>query len=97
MKVAVSGANGYLGSHVVEKLLKYGHEVVAIDVKFDNISADVERVNENIFSSDESIFHKLGEPDCLIHLAWRDGFNHASLNHMGDLSNHYKFLINSIN
>ena len=30
MKIAVTGANGYIGSAVVEKLLECNHQVVAL-------------------------------------------------------------------
>ena len=35
----------------------------------------------DIFSDD--IYNKLGRPDACIHMAWKDGFNHASDAHMG--------------
>ena len=31
-------------------------------------------------------------PDALLHLAWRDGFIHYSINHINDLPRHYQFL-----
>ena len=38
----------------------------------------------------------MNKPDVCIHLAWRDGFVHNSLNHLGDLSAHFKFLTSMI-
>lgn len=31
MKIAVTGANGYIGSHVVKELLDCNHSVTAVD------------------------------------------------------------------
>ncbi len=36
-KILVTGANGYIGRHVVKRLLDIGHEVYACDFKFDNV------------------------------------------------------------
>lgn len=38
MKIAVTGAGGYIGAHIVDEALSRGHEVLAIDVSLKNIS-----------------------------------------------------------
>ena len=43
MKVLVTGANGYIGKHVVEALLNKGCDVYAADVRFEGMD---ERVNK---------------------------------------------------
>lgn len=92
MKVLVTGAGGYIGRHVVKALLNQGHEVLASDFSFKGIDERAQFVEEPIFSGEKDIFERLGRPDCLIHMAWRDGFIHNSTAHMNDLSNHVIFL-----
>lgn len=91
-RVLVTGANGYIGTHVVNELLKKGCEVVACDVNFSNLPQEVEKLSEDIFSPDKDIFSLAGKPDCLIHLAWRNGFRHNAETHMQDLPLHIDFL-----
>ena len=94
MKILVTGAGGYIGRHVVEKLIGLGHVVTAADVRFGDL--DIRAIPKviNIFDCDlNDIYHRLGEPDVCLHMAWRDGFVHNSLNHMGDISGHYRFLV----
>ena len=92
MKVLVTGANGYIGRHVVKTLLDLGHEVIACDIHLSQIDTRAQRIEENLFGNLDSIFKRLGSPDVCIHMAWRDGFMHNSSNHIGDLSSHYRFL-----
>lgn len=92
MKVLVTGANGYLGRHVVSKLLDMNHEVLASDFSFDGVDNRAIQVKEQIFSNEENIYEILGSPDVCIHLAWRNGFVHNADSHMLDLANHYEFI-----
>lgn len=96
MRVLVTGAGGYIGRHIVKELLDKGHEVLASDFSFKGIDERAKFIEEPIFSGEKDIFDRLGCPDCLIHMAWRDGFIHNSNAHMQDLSNHIIFLENMI-
>lgn len=91
MKILVTGANGYLGQGVVKALLDRGQEVIAVDFKTDFVDERASKYVCNLFEIEDP-FGTFEEPDVIIHMAWRDGFRHDSLNHMNDLANHYHFL-----
>lgn len=93
MKIAITGAAGYIGRHVVTKLLDLGHTVIAADMSTDEIDERAHKLKINIFSADKNPYQSMEYPDVLLHLAWRDGFMHNSNAHMGDISSHYKFLL----
>ena len=88
----VTGANGYIGRHVVRALLELGAEVIASDLNFDGLDARAIRCTENIFNGAEDIFDRVGRPDVCVHLAWKDGFVHNAPTHMAMLSSHMLFL-----
>ena len=93
MKIAVTGANGYIGRHVVSSLLDLGHQVIAVDLSMgDFIDARAEKKVVDIFDKKINVYQAIGEPDGCIHLAWKDGFSHNSNAHMEMLSDHYSFL-----
>lgn len=92
IKVLVTGACGYIGIPVVNELLKQGCEVIAADLENKGLPEGVIFTDCSIFDNDINIWEKLGKPDALIHLAWRQGFVHNSSAHMEDLSSHVSFL-----
>lgn len=91
MKVLVTGANGYLGKGVARQLINDGCHVIATDFYDTNVDKRAAFIKGNIFAM-ENPFSELGEPDVLVHMAWRDGFVHDSQNHILDLPNHMSFI-----
>lgn len=91
LKILVTGANGYLGQGIVRSILNNGHCVVATDFNTQFVDERAERIACNLFEVDNP-FSFFGEPDVLLHLAWRDGFVHYSSAHIEDLPKHYAFI-----
>lgn len=91
MKILVTGANGYLGVGVVEKLLHLNVEVIATDFSTVDVPVGANCVDVNIFEL-ENPYDFFGRPDIVLHLAWRNGFVHNSETHIEDLPRHYNFL-----
>lgn len=91
MKVLVTGANGYMGTGIVKELLDDKCDVIAVDFSTDLIDERACKKSIDLFSL-KNPYEELGEPEVLLHLAWRDGFSHDSINHINDFAKHYNFL-----
>lgn len=95
-RVLITGAAGYMGHHVARAFLDAGYEVSVNDLNYKGVDERAKRQEADIFSGEKDIYRRMGEPDVLVHLAWRDGFVHNSDAHMSDLSKHVTFLKNMI-
>lgn len=91
MKILVTGANGYLGQGIVKHILDLENEVVATDFSVDNVDKRADCRPCDLFSI-KNPYSFFGEPDAIVHLAWRDGFVHYSDAHIIDLPKHYEFI-----
>lgn len=96
MKIAVTGASGFVGRYVLAELSKYTNSIVAVtrDAShlrdFENTISIVEM---DIGHPTPDCFVKLGCPDVLIHLAWEGLPNYKSLHHFEtELPKQYQFL-----
>ena len=96
MKVAVTGASGFIGRHVLTNLLEHGVEIVAVTrdaTRLTGLSATVRIVEMDIALPSTDCFELLGRPDVLIHLAWDGLPNYKSLHHFEtELPRQYQFL-----
>lgn len=92
MNITVTGANGYIGSHVVKALLERGVTCTAVDFSNENIDGRVRFLNLNILAENPAVYEELGRPDVFLHLAWKDGFVHNSSAHLEMLSAHAALL-----
>jgi len=91
MKVVVTGANGYIGSHVVKALLDNNHSVVAVDLKNDRIDERATYINADIYE-DKNLYELFNSPDTIIHFACKDVPVHNSMWHIDYIPKNFAFL-----
>lgn len=68
MRIAVTGGLGFIGSFLVNRLLKEGHKVVAIDVRRGGVPEGVELYVADVTNLNQML-HALSEVDVVYHLA----------------------------
>lgn len=96
MKIAVTGASGFIGRHVLAELIRLQAEVIAVTRDATHLSSSngaIHVVEMDIAFPEEDCFDRLGRPDVLIHLAWDGLPNYQSLHHFEtELPKQYSFL-----
>lgn len=89
--VIVTGANGFIGKTLVNALLEKGYRVVALDIRFDDVLANDERVtcvsvmNKEVVALVDEIPHQ--EYRCFFHLAWAGTSGPARADYAVQLNN----------
>ena len=94
MNIAVTGATGFVGNHVVEALLARGHAVTAVarNESKARISAWFPRVRFLSCDLEQRVsFEQLGRPDIVMHLAWAGLPNYKALHHLDQVAAQYRF------
>ena len=96
LKIAVTGASGFIGRHVLAELSKHGVEVLAVTrdaTRLSDLNTAARIVEMDISNPPQNCFERLGKPDALIHLAWDGLPNYKSLHHFEtELPRQYHFL-----
>ena len=97
MRVAVTGARGFIGRHVLGELARRDVEVVATErpgvVGERPAAGNVRWIALDIARLPENPFVALANPDVLLHLAWNGLPNYRSLHHFeSELPRQYDFL-----
>ncbi|RNF84263.1 NAD-dependent epimerase/dehydratase family protein [Montanilutibacter psychrotolerans] len=83
MRVAVTGASGFIGRQVVRELVARGAAVVAVSRRPDPpVSDAVTPLAMDIAAPGQAPFERLGRPDVLLHLAWGGLPNYHSAHHL---------------
>jgi UDP-glucuronate 4-epimerase len=85
VRVIVTGAGGFIGSHVTERLLRAGHDVVGVDALTPYYDPDIKRDNLRQFRDDPRFTHRqhdlrtddlaplIADADVVYHLAAQPG------------------------
>lgn len=84
MKVAMTGATGFIGLRVVKALLDMGHQVIAIlhnsPLEVGHPKLKTIKISFKELASSQLAYYRLHQPDVLLDLGWQDldDYNHSS-------------------
>ena len=100
MKIALTGASGFLGRYVLKELLSQGIEVVAVTRNATHLASFKERIHiveMDISNPRIDCYQQMGCPEILMHLAWDGLPNYKALHHFEtELPRQYHFLSSMI-
>ncbi len=104
MKIAVTGATGFVGQHVINELLKSDHKIIIATSHPGKIeqfgwpaNLQIVEINLNNLDPGQNYLDRLNHPDILIHLAWQGLPNYKEPFHVErNLPVQYAFLKNLI-
>lgn len=94
MKILVTGAAGFIGSHVVERLVSLGHDVMILDNlstgRIENLETVLDKIKGHYcdivnLGELDSCLNQWGSPDAIIHLAAQAAITTALKNPFRDL------------
>jgi dTDP-6-deoxy-L-talose 4-dehydrogenase (NAD+) len=96
MKVAVTGATGFIGRHVLAELERRSVETIALvrpSTAKTLVPSGDRVVQLDLHNTTPNAFELMGRPDVLIHLAWSGLPNYKSLHHFEqELPAQYRFI-----
>lgn len=90
MRIAITGATGFIGRHLVAELLARGHEVLAVarseptDGRIRWLD-DVEFLATDLYTAPDEVIARLCRTDALAHLAWPGLPNYARPYHVEEV------------
>src|SRR4051812_47401369 len=76
MNILVTGATGFIGSHVVRALARTGHSVIAVtrsqvsSSRLADITSPIQFVNADFLTADWNALLPSLKPDACVHAAW---------------------------
>jgi len=96
VKIAITGATGFIGCHVLSRLLRENVELVAAvrnPEALSNQGGRIRVVPLDLAQAPPDAYAQLGRPDALLHLAWQGLPNYRSRHHFeSELPRQYAFL-----
>jgi nucleoside-diphosphate-sugar epimerase len=97
LRIAITGASGFVGSHVVRELIRRGHDVIAISRHPEALlrrHPGLRVVPGDLhFADGQELMSRMDRPKVMMHLAWGGLPNYKSLYHLDpELPAQFRFL-----
>jgi dTDP-6-deoxy-L-talose 4-dehydrogenase (NAD+) len=107
VRILVTGATGFIGRHVVEYLLSFGHSVIATSTKSlegaekilpcNHGGGSLDYISKNLNDQEVNYYTFFKKPEMMIHLSWEGLPNYNDLFHIErNLPINYYFIKNMI-